>query len=122
MLYLCQQSTYPCISAISSVDWETYKLALKFTSIASYLLQQQDKPLLQQEWIRYINLIRDRVLHHPAQAKPNLQVLAEFFNAYRDNPFVFPKWLHVLAQFTRIKVRKLYISSARIYSHYILGN
>ncbi|KDO25299.1 hypothetical protein SPRG_09129 [Saprolegnia parasitica CBS 223.65] len=84
LLYMCYHTTYSPLSALTHDDWNYYQVTDACCSIAASLLHRprtsDESLLLQMEWLRYLYILRDRMLQHPQTCPAILQRLATLFS------------------------------------------
>ncbi|KAH9108318.1 hypothetical protein LEN26_004672, partial [Aphanomyces euteiches] len=70
LLFICYHTTYSPLSSLSLDDWNHLQCTDLCCSTASKLYEwpqtaNQEAVLLHMEWIRYMHLLRDRMLQYP---------------------------------------------------------
>ncbi|CAK4899561.1 unnamed protein product [Aphanomyces euteiches] len=84
LLLICYHTTYSPLSSLSLDDWNHLQCTDLCCSTASKLYEwpqtaNQEAMLLHMEWIRYMHLLRDRMLQYPVTCAGILNKMVHFF-------------------------------------------
>ncbi|KAF0750943.1 hypothetical protein AaE_006548 [Aphanomyces astaci] len=85
LLFICYRTTYAPLSSLSLDEWNHLQCTDLCCSIAATLLHypkiDPTAVLLQMEWMRYMYLLRDRILQYPVACASLLHKILLFFHA-----------------------------------------
>ncbi|ETV91991.1 hypothetical protein H310_13628 [Aphanomyces invadans] len=86
LLFISYHTTYAPLSSLSLDDWNHFQCTDLCCSIASTLLHYPtvggpSAVLLQMEWLRYMYLLRDRILQYPVTCASILHKMLHFFHS-----------------------------------------
>ncbi|OQS07117.1 hypothetical protein THRCLA_00875 [Thraustotheca clavata] len=111
MIYVLLHTSYAPLSLISMQEWKDFQVTEKCIEIAKKLLHwnctTQEGMLLQLEWMRYLYLLRDRMLQFPQNCSDILPQMNKFFqddtNGQIFNQHDILEIVQLLVELTRSK-------------------